>query len=198
MAFYYSTFSICLSTNWQLSIGDPTITGWAICAVYALAAVLAILVLCRVPFQPSHQQREQLFWVLIAGLMTAVAVNKQLDLQTLILTAGRCLSQEQGWYEDRRLVQRDFILALIALATVWGAAMVWLLRGLMHRTLMPLLGLVALSGFVVIKGGYIFHLFVPDQYLADYLLHIVTSLLELLGPTLIIASAALLLRKWPE
>ena len=195
MAFSYPAFSACVADRWQLVVGDPNVPGWAICAAYALAAALAVVVLRTAPFAPAHHRREKILWALIAGLMAALALNKQLDLQTLILTAGRCLSQEQGWYDSRRLVQHDFILVLIGSAALAGAAMIWLLRGIIRHNLVALIGLAALAGFVVIRGGHLFHMFVPEQMSADLLLHDLTSTLEVLSPVLIILSAWWLLRQ---
>ena len=198
MTFSYSNFYACISNDWQFSFGDPSLTGWATTAAYVLAALLAVSVLRTAPFAPGHHQRERLLWVLIAGLMGAVALNKQLDLQTLTLTAGRCLSKEQGWYEDRRLVQRDFIFMLIATATLTMAVMVWLLRGIVRHNLTALMGLAALSVFVVIRGGHFFHIFVPEQELADRLVHLLTASLEAVSPLLIIAAAGGFLRSRPS
>ena len=195
MAFSYTAFSACVSDRWQIAIGDPNITGWAICAAYAVAAVLAVIVLRAAPFDPAHRSREQILWALIACLMAALALNKQLDLQSLMLAVGRCLAQEQGWYEDRRLVQRDFIFVLIAVAAIGGAAIIWLLRGIVRHNLIALLGLACLAGFVLIRGGHIFHIFVPEQMSADILLHDATSALEVLSPVLIIVAAWWLLRQ---
>lgn len=195
MAFSYHAFSACVSDRWQLAIGDPNVTGWAICATYALAAVLAAIVLQSAPFAPAHHRRERILWVLIAALMTLLALNKQLDLQTLILAAGRCLSQEQGWYDSRRLVQRDFIFALIALAALIGAGLIWLLHGIMRHNLVALIGLAIVAGFVSLRGGHLFHIFVPQQEFEDVFLHDATSALEVLGPVLIIIAAWWLLRQ---
>jgi hypothetical protein len=195
MAFSYTAFSTCVSDRWQITIGDPNIIGWAICAAYALAAILAVIVLRAAPFDPAHRNRERILWSLIACLMAALALNKQLDLQSLMLAVGRCLSQEQGWYENRRLVQRDFIFALIAVAAVGGAAIIWLLRGIVRHNLIALLGLACLAGFVLIRGGHLFHIFVPEQLSADILLHDATSALEVLSPVLIIVAAWWLLRQ---
>lgn len=197
MAFSYPAFMACVQDRWQLGIGDPNIIGWAICAAYVLAAALALIVLQARPFAQDHHRRESILWALMAGLMAALALNKQLDLQTLILTAGRCLSQEQGWYDDRRLVQRDFIFALIMGAAIGAAGIGWLLRGIVRHNLMVLLGLAALAGFVLLRGGHLFHIFVPEQMVADTLLHDLTSTLEVLGPLLIIAAAWRLLHASP-
>lgn len=195
MAFSYTDFSLCVADRWQLSVGDPNIAGWAICAVYSLAAALAVIVLHMAPFDPAYHRRERILWALIAGLMAALALNKQLDLQTLILAAGRCLSQEQGWYDSRRLVQRDFIFGLITLSVLTGVSVVWLLRGIMRHNLVALMGLAALAGFVLLRGGHLFHIFIPEHLSADVLLHETTSLLEVLSPVLIIVAAWWILRQ---
>lgn len=189
-----SVFSKCVSAGWQLSVGDSNFLGWALFATYALAAVLAGIVLYTSAFGPTHHRREQLLWGLIAGLMAAIALNKQLDLQTLILTAGRCLAKERGWYADRRLVQRDFIFVLIGLAALTGGGIIWLLRGIVRHNLTALLGLATLAAFVVIRGGHLFHMFEPGQELADYAMHLLTSGLEALSPALIILAAWQFLR----
>lgn len=195
MALSEFDFSSCLSDGWLVSIGDPTVSGWAICAAYAGAAILAARVWNRSPFSPTHRGREKLLWLLIAGLMAAMALNKQLDLQTLLVTGGRCLAKEQGWYADRRLVQREFIFALITALVVLGAGLIWLLRGIVRHNLKALLGLAALGTFVVIRGGHLFHLFVPDQERADYLVHLLALGLEALSPALIILATWGALRK---
>ena len=197
MAFSYDAFSACVSDRWQLAIGDPNVAGWAVFATYALAAGVAVAVLRRAPFDPAHHRQSQALWGMIALLMTALALNKQLDLQSLMTALGRCLAQEQGWYENRRVVQRDFIFGLIAVAALTGSAMFWMLRGMIRQNLLPLLGLAALAGFVVIRAGHLLHLFVPDQIDVDYLVHDLTSILEVLCPALIIAAGWRILRVQP-
>ena len=197
MAFSYDAFSACVADRWQLVIGDPDLAGWAVTAAYACAAVCAVLVLRSTAFDPGHRRQRQALWGLIALLMAALALNKQLDLQSLITALGRCLAQEQGWYENRRMVQRDFIVGLIAAAALAGAAMFWMLRGTMRQNLLPLSGLAALAGFVLIRAGHLLHLFVPDQASTDFLLHELTSALEVLCPVLILAAARPLLRPQP-
>ena len=197
MTFSYDAFSACVADRWQLVIGDPNLTGWAIAAAYAFAAAAAVMVLRLAAFDPAHRRQKQALWGLIALLMVALALNKQLDLQSLMTALGRCLAQEQGWYENRRMVQRDFIFGLIAVATLTGAGMYWMLRGTVSQNLLPLLGLAALASFVLIRAGHLLHTFVPDQMLADFLLHDMSSALEMLCPVVILAAAWRLLRLQP-
>ncbi len=55
-------------------------------------------------------------------------MNKQLDLQSMLTAAGRCLSQLQGWYDERRVFQRDFIIGLLITAGLFLALVLWLMR----------------------------------------------------------------------
>lgn len=199
MAFSPNTFSLdafsaCVADRWHLVIGDPGLTGWTVAATYALAAVAAVRVLRRAAFDPAHAHKMHALWGMIALLMAVLALNKQLDLQTLMTALGRCLAQEQGWYENRRLVQRDFIFGLVAVAALTGAALFWMLRGTVRRNLLPLSGLAALAGFVLIRAGHILHVVAPHQILADFLLHAAGSALEMLCPVLILIAAWRLLR----
>ena len=197
MAFSYEAFSACVSDRWQFVIGDPNLTGWAVAATYAIAAATAVMVLLRRPFDPVQSRQLAMLWGLIAVLMTVLALNKQLDLQSLMTALGRCLAQEQGWYENRRLVQRDFILGLIAAAVLISVAMFWILRGIIRQNLLVLAGLASLAGFILIRAGHLLHVFVPDQIFADLLLHRATSILEMACPVLIIIAAWRLLRLQP-
>jgi uncharacterized membrane protein YhaH (DUF805 family) len=197
MPFSYAAFSTCVSDRWQLVIGDPHLAGWAVTAAYALAAVSAVMVIRQAPFEPSHRRQMLVLWGLIALLMAALALNKQLDLQALMTALGRCLAQQQGWYEDRRLVQRDFILGLIAVAALAAAGLFWMLRGTVRQNLVPVLALAALAGFVLIRAGHLLHVFIPDEAVTDRRLHDLTSALEMLCPVLILVAAWQLLRMQP-
>lgn len=194
MARSYDSFYLCIPERWHLAVGDPTVAGWAVCAAYTLAAVTATLVLRSADFHQSHRPQTRGLWGLIALLMAALAVNKQLDLQSLLTALGRCLAQDQGWYENRRLVQRGFILVLAAFATLTGGALFWMLRGRLRQNLLPLLGLVALASFVLVRAGHFFHIFVSDQKYGDFLLHLLTSALELLCPIFILIAGGQILR----
>ena len=138
----------CITTSWQPGIGDPNATGWLTVGMYLLTSALAIWVLRR-----QGRSAGRGFWIFIVLMMLALAVNKQLDLQSALTAAGRCLARMQGWYDDRRAVQEMFIAwtAVIMLLTV--LLMAAILRRHLARNWVALLGLGVLCGFIVMRAA---------------------------------------------
>ena len=106
----------CAFHGWSPGIGDPTVMGWVAVAAYISAAAVAGVASARGAFPVPNRRRERLFWLSLVLVLSCLAVNKQLDLQSLLTALGRCLSRTQGWYDSRRAVQQDFIVALGGLA----------------------------------------------------------------------------------
>jgi hypothetical protein len=139
----------CTFARWSPTIGDPTPAGWLTVGAYALCALLALLVLRR---RCGGSARAQAFWLFLCLAMAFLAVNKQLDLQSLLTATGRCISRQQGWYEDRRAFQRVFIEALLGLIVLMLAASLYWMRRDLRRNGLALLGLVAVAGFVAVRA----------------------------------------------
>ena len=102
----------CAFHGWSPGIGDPTVMGWVAVAAYLSAAAFAGVAGTRAAFPISSRRRERLFWLSLFLVLSFLAINKQLDLQSFLTALGRCLSRTQGWYDNRRDVQQDFVLAL--------------------------------------------------------------------------------------
>ncbi len=189
----------CAFQTWSPGIGDPTIWGWLTVALYALAALVAALTARAGPFPAHTRLREQVFWTCLALAMAALAVNKQLDLQSLMTALARCAAQAQGWYEDRRIVQLLFILGLMLFAVVFGIYILIQLWGTMKRSFLPLAGLIFVGAFVLIRAAGFHHM---DQLIGVRLPAAAGSvpvnfLLEAPGPLLILLSGLWLLRSGP-
>lgn len=149
----------CISYKWTPGIGDPTVMGWLTVLAY-LATGAFSLVTARQIFaaEPALTLALRIFWIgLCAGLL-ALAINKQLDLQTLGTAAGRCLAKMQGWYDGRRLVQREFILSLAGVGAVVFLGGLWLSRRRLARYGVLLAGLMGLAMFVLIRATSFHHM----------------------------------------
>ena len=142
-----STIAACVDDRWSPQIGDPTVAGWGTVVAYALCAVLGFMTFLRV-----EDSRERIFWGLVTLAMLSLGVNKQLDLQSMLTAAGRCLSQLQGWYDERRVFQRNFIIGLLTAAGLILAVGLWLMRGCLRRNGLALLGLAFVTAFVAVRA----------------------------------------------
>ncbi len=138
----------CTTDSWSPGIGDPGFAGWFTVLAYLAAAGFAL----ALDMKRDWPALERTFWALSSAGLLFLAVNKQLDLQSLLTAVGRCTAKVQGWYDMRRTVQIDFILAMISMAVMAGLAVLWILRHSIRRIGIALLGLVWITGFVLVRA----------------------------------------------
>jgi len=186
-----TTFSDCILARWTPSFNDPYLASWGMVAIYLLVAVMALAVVRQAVFPPETRRRERIFWAIVASALMLMAINKQADLQTLLLATGRCLSQAQGWFEYRRLVQRIAVVVFALSALGVGAVCLWGLRRTLRRTALPLLGLFLMAGFVLTRAAVLFH--VGERLKAILSEGWSGRMLEVSGPLVILAGALWLL-----
>ncbi|MFM7444832.1 MAG: isopropylmalate isomerase [Tabrizicola sp.] len=173
----------CAFTQWRPDLGDSHFVGWLTVGVYLSAAIAAWLVARRLIDRDSAALRERWFWRITAGLMLLLAINKQLDLQSLLTVFVRCHAQLSGWYDNRRALQVVFIYLVAAGGVLSLALSAVLLRGLLSRVGLALAGLGFVCVFVVIRAASFHHV---DVFLGSTAVGIKLSwLLELPGPTLV-------------
>ncbi len=168
--------------RWEAGIGDPTIVGWVTVAAYAVAALLALRCARR-----AAEPLEFRFWAVLGVALVLLGINKQLDLQSLVTQWGRELAFQQGWYENRRIVQAAFIGFLIATGVGVGALLFWVTRQLPGSTQVAALGLVLLVVFVVIRGASFHHV---DELLGSEVEGVRYNWLLELTPLAVIAASA--------
>lgn len=177
----------CVARQWSPQIGDPELTGWVTVLAYAVAALLSGLVWRRLADDPLR-----IFWGVLVVLLAFLAVNKQLDLQTVLTEAGKCLSRAQGWYDDRRVVQVAFIGTLLIVLLMAMGILLAVLRGRLAQNALAMTGLILVLGFVMVRAVSI-HL--VDQLIGSSSLGISNNFLfENAGLVLISVNAVLLLR----
>lgn len=142
----------CAQEQWNPGLGDQHLMGWVIVGVYAATALAALTLAMRNAFDGPGAARERVFWAGIGIVLAFLAVNKQLDLQSLMTAIGRCHAQLAGWYDDRATVQRAFIRGLALGALVTALALAWFLRASLRRNALAVLGFAFVLGFVVIRA----------------------------------------------
>jgi phage shock protein PspC (stress-responsive transcriptional regulator) len=147
--------SSSLWPDWRASLADASFSDWITVAAYLIAAVIAL----RATRTAGHrsQPRERLFWALVTGLLVVLGINELLDLQTVLTAVGKQWSLEQGWYEDRRLYQFEFVLALAILGVIAGLAALWLTRAAHRSVRWALLGLVFIGAFILVRAASFHH-----------------------------------------
>ena len=166
--------------------------GWLTVALYAATCGLALHIAARGVFAGRTAGRERLFWYMLGLIMLLLAVNKQLDLQTLLTAIARCMAQIQGWYDTRRSVQIGFIAVVLVVALIVLGIMSVVLRGTLRRNGLALVGLIFVLGFVAIRAAGFHHI---DQ-LTNIRFEMIRMnwILEMTGPILIVICGVSILR----
>ena len=183
--------------RWRLGIGDPTAFGWLTVAAYAVATALSIRVfvmasdaerrLATANHRASRDQRSmKQLWLLIAVTMVLLGINRQLDLQTLLIQKVRNRAYANGWYSDRRRYQLDFIAAIsiIGLFATIGLA-IWL-RRVFTRVALAIGGVAMLVFFVLIRAASFHYIDKALSFGGEVRVNVV---IELSGIGMILAAA---------
>ena len=142
--------------RWKPGIGDPTVMGWLTVAAYFVAALGCYWSAWREPLPDGTRRphaRPATFWLVLAGLMVALGINKQLDLQSLATQIGR--DAIKGWdlYEKRRVLQVGFILTVALVCAGSFAALLWVARRLLRYRWLAIVGMLFILGFVLIRAS---------------------------------------------
>lgn len=157
---------------------DGAPSAWLIVAAYA-----AVLVLALVAARRAATPRERLFWIIAATALLALGINKQLDLQTQLTAIVRGMAREQGWYGDRRAVQKQFIIGLGLAGLAVCAGLVWLTRGAHGGVRLALVGLAIIICFILVRAASFHHFdWVLRREVAGLRTHVI---LELAGITIV-------------
>ena len=174
--------------NWQPQIGDPHFMGWVTVLVYVICSILSLKLSLSAPqYFTRHIKRQSTFWGIIAFATILLAINKQLDLQSLFTEVGRILSKEHGWYNNRRSVQRIFIIVVVMTGSVFALALAIYYRKILITNVLALVGIFFVVGFVVIRAASFHHMdYLLGHYIAGFRLN---WIFELTGLALIAINA---------
>ena len=141
--------------NWKPGIGDPTLIGWFAVFAYFSTAALCACVASRLD-QGTRALQQKAWWIL-ALVLVALGINKQLDLQGLLLELGRSFAYQHGVYEKRRVLQLIFLflLAMVSLTALF--LWFWMNRHNWREQGYMLVGSVFLVTFVLVRAASFHH-----------------------------------------
>ncbi len=154
--------------RWTPGIGDPTWMGWVTVVAYVVAAYFAWAA-CKksrctarahgaIEASNVGEQRQlAAFWFLMFIALALLGINKQLDLQSLFTEVMRDLALRQGWYDERRKFQFEFVVGIAAVAIVGVGVTALLLRRVWRHARIAVLGMGWLLAFVVIRAASFHH-----------------------------------------
>lgn len=141
--------------RWRPQIGDPSVMGWVTVIAYGLAAVLCLAAAFRnrTTVDVAGARHWHGVWLGVALLMAFLCLNKQLDLQSLLTDVGRVLAKQEGWYGQRRIVQRWFVGSVAAAGAATLAFLAWKARVFFRERIVLLAGLAMLLSFIIIRAA---------------------------------------------
>ncbi len=151
--------AICSSDDiarWFGQAGDPTFMAWIITVGYAIAAWTSHIAAVQAKGQRRSSATRR-FWQVLMIAMILLGLNKQLDLQSLLIDCGRTMSREGGWFAHRRMVERGFatvLAASLALILVLG------IRRMRHPApamILAITGVALLFTYILLRSGSILH-----------------------------------------
>jgi len=110
--------------TWTPAILKAGPAGWALLALYGVVLAAALFRAVK-EAQALHFDKKKIrFWLVVAGVLLALLVNRLFDLQSVLTVIGRCAAIHEGWYSGRRGVQEWLVAGVFvsgAFAAVAGA-----------------------------------------------------------------------------
>lgn len=171
---------LLLRIKWRPVIGDPGFMGWFTVGAYLIAALLA--------WRASRtSQSGSKLWLGVAVLMALLCINKQFDLQSLLTDIGREVARHDGWYGERRKVQKLFVLAILAGSGLFGCWFAWHFRAFLIGHKLLAFGLLFLLTFIVVRAISFHHV---DVFLKEDIGGVRWNWILELTPIFLIAAAA--------
>jgi uncharacterized membrane protein YhaH (DUF805 family) len=186
-------YTTCITEAWAPGFGDRDLYGYVMTVVHLVAAALAVTVAIRGPFLSRARRSERWLWAIGATVLVALAINKQLDLQSMAVNAARCVARAQGWYDTRRMFQEEVIFGLVIAAGILVPALLFALRRAIAGNLAFVVSLSALVVFVLLRAISFHHLDILfGRELLSFRLH---RLIEMASLGAVIVTTAARLRR---
>lgn len=172
--------------NWTPTIGDPTFVGWLTVALYLVTAWRCAALARSMHARSTVTAREFGVWCLIAVLFLALAVNKQLDLQSALTELGRVLIYRTDRFAYKQAIQFWFVVGIAIAALVGISAAIAVVWKTHIGTWIGTIGTVIVVAYVLTRAVSFHHIdrFIGSQFGAlkwNWVLEISGILIVLLG-----------------
>ena len=141
-------------TTWHPQLDNPNFLGWLVVACYLLAAACCGWVAVKAGKPASDGSG---VWCVMAAVLLFLGINKQLNLQTLMIVLGRRAAFAGGWYEHRRFVQAVFSIAFALIGLVLLVTFAAYGRRFIAGNRLAFAGVVVLLLFVLLRAATINH-----------------------------------------
>jgi uncharacterized MnhB-related membrane protein len=144
--------------SWRFGADDPTVLGWVTTVTYFLAAFLCLRAAFIAPKNFGAFGLATQPWWLFACILIALGVNKELDLQTLLIDVMRSLAKTEGWYSERRIVERAFVMLVILVSALAGWQFVRQYRLFVCKNISTVTGLGMVLLYCLLRTADVAHL----------------------------------------
>ena len=171
--------------TWHLQLDNPDFLGWLVVAGYLLAATACGWVALKTDNSVSAGSK---IWWLLAVVLLFLGINKQLNLQTLMIVMGRRAAFAGGWYGHRRFVQAVFSAAFALIGLCLLRFFASYAKRFIGKNRLAFAGVIVLLFFVVLRASTINH--ANELFGANLKDESWAWMLELCGSILIALSAA--------
>lgn len=179
--------------NWSAGVGDPSFLGVMTFVAYFIAAFISLKVCFSAHrlFSAELVTKQQGFWFVFAFILLFLGINKQLDLQTLLILIGRYYAQRDGWYEYRRIFQSYVMMGGVMSMILVGLLFIYKMADIIKANRWALIGLLLISLYIVVRASSFHHVSFFELSLFGINLNWV---LELSGIAAIVVSAVSFLK----
>ena len=138
--------------RWRPTIGDPSVMGWLTVAGYIVAAISCGRTALQTPITPGPARNRRLTWLVMTAVMAALALNKQLDLQSLLTDIGRVAARHQGWYAERRSFQKWLVLGTLTLSGLTVSFLIFRFQTFWKQNVLLAVGIALLTTFIIVRA----------------------------------------------
>lgn len=136
----------------MLVMGDNSFLAWLICITYLYLAIVLL------KFDKSRlSSRESNFLILNAGLLLLLGLNKQLDLQTILIDQFKYYAHQFGVYGYKIILKRTFVIIVLATAMLATMLVVKHAKALGKKYIPLIVGWCLIILFIALRVFYFEH-----------------------------------------